>query len=305
MLKKTLILTGMFATFLTIILCLVGWGGVITAEKIHRQQEKEILAEKLREVRIIAVKEKAPEPQRKSSSAKPKRVHKTRITRQDVKKQEKKQLETKKSVKIVQHKPEASASPPRQTSAARLPLDQNMIELGRKVINTNASVPIVLASYDQIGFQSYIRRMKNLGGRLYIGDAEAQEILAEVLVSDYSGRLSFDGVNESRKYELDGMALFRPREISGEPLVDEALDYAKRVYGKRDLRCVVLLPLDKEAAILGALKKYLDCTPYKVSEFDLVWGNYEHSSSEFALRLEKGHLYDSDRIVNLNILLVM
>jgi hypothetical protein len=175
-----------------------------------------------------------------------------------------------------------------------------MIYEGRRLIDRNLSVPIVQASYDRIGFEHYLKKMTGMGGRLFVGDAREQQILAEVFVGYGRGRYKFLGLDEGKRDELNGLALFRPREISGERLVNEILNHSWRFFKESDLRCVILLPLDKEAAILGALKGYLNEGGYDVSQFDVVWGNYFQTKNQFGLRLESGRLSKTGKIVNLD-----
>ena len=180
-----------------------------------------------------------------------------------------------------------------------------MIYEGRRLIDKYSSVPIVQASYDRIGFEHYLKKMMGMGGRLFVGDAREQRILAEVFVGYGGGKYKFLGLDEGKRDELNGLALFRPREISGERLVNEILNHSWQFFKESDLRCVILLPLDKEAAILGALKGYLSKGGYNVSQFDVVWGNYFQAKNQFGLRLESGRLSKTGEIVNLDMTLNM
>ena len=174
-----------------------------------------------------------------------------------------------------------------------------------RLIDSEISVPIVQASYDRIGFDLYLKKIRDMGGRLFVGDAAQQKILAEVIVDNYDGIYRCCGMDEGKKDELDGMALFRPREIANEILVDEILNYARQTFGARDLRCVVLLPLDKEAAILGALKEYLNKSGYNISQFDVVWGDYFQAGLEFGLKVERARVSKTSEMIELDMILTM
>ena len=163
---------------------------------------------------------------------------------------------------------------------------------------------MIQASYDRIGFDAYLKQMKNMGGRLLVGDASEQKILAEAIIDNFNGSYSF-GLDQGIQDKLDGMALFRPREIVNEALVDEILDFARRTLGDRDLRCVILLPLDKEAAILGAHKEYFKNSGYDISQFDMVWGHYFQKEGGFGLKMEKGRLSKTQEIIQLDMVLTM
>ena len=194
---------------------------------------------------------------------------------------------------------------PKTLLPANFRLNRHMIEVGRKLIDNTASAPIVQASYKRIGFESYLKKMIELGGRLFLGDAKDQKILAEINVANNYGRYSFLGLDAGKKDNLDGMALFRPREISDELLVDEILNYSWQYFRDGDLRCVILLPMDKEAAILGALKGYLDSSGYKISQFDLVWGNYFQTGWQFGLKVNRGRISKTGEIIHLDMILTM
>jgi hypothetical protein len=291
--------------FVTVIMCLVGWNSPNLKDSSVKREQKTRTPRRMKEVKIVVVKEKAPKHEKKKDPKIVVAQEAGAVTQKPNSQVKEERVQKKRSAKVLHRESNKKDTNSRVPISASLRLNQAMVDMGRNLINTKSSVPVVLASYDRIGFQSYIKKMKELKGRLFIGDAEKQQILAEVLVYDDHGSFRFSGLHEGKRDVLDGMALFRPREISDDLLVEEALNYASRVYGARDLRCVVLLPLDKEAAILGALKEYLDRTSYRVSEFDLVWGHYTQSASGFALKLEKGQLQNPRRIVSLDLILTM
>jgi hypothetical protein len=63
--------------------------------------------------------------------------------------------------------------------------------------------------------------------------------------------------------------------------------------------------LDKEAAILGALKEYLNNSGYNISQFDIVWGNYFQAGLEFGLKVEKARVSKTREMIELDMILTM
>jgi Tfp pilus assembly protein PilE len=297
MAKKTLIFVVMVAVSIVGILSFVGWSQTNQKRKLEKKKVRMAITQKLQEIKIVAVEEKILPPTKKAKKRKKKRL-------------KKKQVETAKTKKPVKRyaakeKAEMKDIRPQRLFPANYRLNHRMTESGRRLIESKISVPIVQASYDRIGFNFYLKKMRDMGGRLFVGDAIQQKILAEVIVDNYDGSYRCFGMDEGKKDELDGMALFRPREIANEILVDEILNYARQTFGARDLRCVVLLPLDKEAAILGALKEYLNKSGYNISQFDVVWGNYLQKGWQVGLKVERGRISKTGEIINLDMTLTM
>lgn len=295
MAKKTLVFMVMIAVSTLVILSLVGWSG--TNQKREPEKVRTVNPQKLQEIKIVAVEEKILPSTKKAKKRKKKRLKKKQVEA----------ARTKKPVKRLAAKEKAETKDirPKKLFPANYRLNHRMTESGRRLIDNKVSVPIVQASYDRVGFNFYLKKMRDMGGRLFVGDAAQQKILAEVIVDNYDGSYRCFGMDEGKKHELDGMALFRPREIANEILVDEILNYARQTFGARDLRCVVLLPLDKEAAILGALKEYLNKSGYNISQFDVVWGDYFQAGLEFGLKVEKARVSKTREMIHLDMTLTM
>jgi len=313
MARKSLILTVMVAVSIIAILCFVGWTRNNQKNELTKRKVRMVIPQTQQEIRIVAVEEKPAPVKQRLKKKKKKDASKSKQPPSPkkiaVKAKESKKLNPPNKIVVAQKrspkKPQRKDVRPRRLLAANFRLNSHMIYEGRRLIDKNSSVPMVQASYDRIGFEYYLKKMMDMGGRLFVGDAQEQKILAEVFVGYGSGKYKFFGLDERKRDELDGLALFRPREISGERLVNEILNYSWPFFKESDLRCVILLPLDKEAAILGALKEYLNKGGYDVSQFDVVWGNYFQAENQFGLRLERGRLSKTGEIVNLNMTLNM
>ena len=308
MFKKSLTFTGITLLFIIIIFLMIGL--FVFDQKKEQTEKKEAVREpvKSQEVKIIALKEEIPAPikvikkKRKKEKKKTAEPKKTDVAPRKV---------SEKALKKEEFEPEKLNKPEKVNTGKSLfpaifSLNRQSIEAGKVLIDNKLSVPIVQASYDRIGFGRYLKRMHEMGGKLFVGDALRGEILAKVLIFyNGKGEYSFQGLeSENMEGTLDSMALFRPREISGEELIREVLLYSGSRF-KGDLRCVILLPIEKEAAILGSLKEYLNIGEFDISAFDLVWGHYFDSGNEFGLKLESGQIFRTGEIINLDMTLVM
>lgn len=297
MAKKTLVFVIMVVVSIVVILSFVGWPRTNQKREPEKRKVRMAIPQKLHEIKIVALEEKILPPTKKAKKRK---------------KEQAEVAKTKRPVKqrAAKEKTEMKVLRPKRLFPANYRSNHRMTESGRRLIDNKVSVPIVQASYDRIGFDFYLKKMRDMGGRLFVGDAVQQKILAEAIIDNYDGTYKCFGMDEGKKDELDGMALFRPREIANEILVDEILvdeilNYAGRTFGARDLRCVVLLPLDKEAAILGALKEYLNESGYNISQFDVVWGNYFQKSRQFGLKVKSGRISKTGEIIQLDMILTM
>lgn len=297
MAKKTLIFVVMVAVSIVAILSFVGWSQTNQKKELEKKKVRMAMTQKLQEIKIVAVEEKILRSTKKAKKRKKRQLKKKQV----------KAAKTKKPVKryAAKKKAEIKDLRPKKLFPVNYRLNHRMTESGRRLIDNKVSVPVVQASYDRIGFDFYLKKMGDMGGRLFVGDATQQKILAEVIVHNHDGIYRCFGMDEGKKDKLDGMALFRPREIANENLVDEILDYARQTFGARDLRCVVLLPLDKEAAILGALKEYLNNSGYNISQFDVVWGDYFQAGLEFGLKVENTRVSKTREMIELDMSLTM
>jgi len=182
---------------------------------------------------------------------------------------------------------------------AKLTINQKMINEGQEIIkNGNNEIPFITADYSQIGFNAYMRKMKSLGGRMFIGDATRGIILVEVVLWDNGRTFEFVGLEDNLD-RIGAVSLFRPRAIINETFTDRVIEEARKRFGNLDLRCAILLPLEKEAALLGALKAYLGKSSYRIDQFDLVNATYIKSGASIVLELTDGRLRDTGKNVRL------
>jgi hypothetical protein len=306
MAKKTLFFIVMVVVSFVVILSLVGWSRTDEKSESEKKKERMHILQKLQEVKIMAVEEKTlPSKKQKEKKGGQSKKKDTSVAKTK-KPAQRNAAKNKVNMASALTKRSNNKHPkPKRLSPANFQLNHQTIDIGRKLIDKKTSVPIVQASYNRIGFESYLKKMRGMGGRLFVGDAEEQRILAEAILDNRYGRYSLFRLDEGKKDDLDGMALFRPREISDERLIDQILNYARQFFQDSDLRCVILLPLDKEAAILGALKEYLNNSGYHLSQFDMVWGHYFQAGLEFGLKVEKARMSKTREMIELDMILTM
>ena len=172
---------------------------------------------------------------------------------------------------------------------------------GGRLLKEGLKLPVIEASYEAIGFKTYLNRMQSLGGRLFLGDAHTRRIISEVSIYFYNGRHRFLRILDFGS-NLEDMALFRPREIIGEPLVNEILQAARQDLGSgSDLRCVVLLPNEIETGLLGSLKQYLENNNFSIQQFSVVHARYFINGNALGLKLETAKDRRTGEIIRLGL----
>ena len=173
----------------------------------------------------------------------------------------------------------------------RLRLSPDLIVSGQGILKDGNKVPLVFSSYQKIGFKEYIRKMKEIGGRFFVGDAASGEIIAEAFIDENNLSLHHLDRDFKKSGNYDNLALSRPREIVNETLSESIVNRVINQMGvSGDPRFVVILPANIEAGILGALKLFLASTGYPVSSFETISGQYYINGNSLVLRIEKGTL---------------
>jgi len=181
--------------------------------------------------------------------------------------------------------------PEAKPDAGRLRLSPDLIVSGQGILKDGNKVPLVFSSYQKIGFKEYIRKMKEIGGRFFVGDAASGEIIAEAFIDENNLSLHHLDRDFKKSGNYDNLALSRPREIVNETLSQSIVNRVINQTGTSgDLRFVVILPANVEAGILGALKQFLASTGYPISSFETISGQYYINGNSLVLRIEKGTL---------------
>lgn len=192
----------------------------------------------------------------------------------------------------------------KKTLSKKIIVNRKVIQNGHILLSSNRSVPLIQTSYSDIGFYHYLKYMKKLGGRIFVGDTIEKRITGEAELYDTGSQYKFTGFKDAFG-TLESMALFRPREITDEPLAVKIISRAKSQFGYGDFRCVIILPIDKEAGMLGGLDEYLTAHGYTISSFSMIKGRYVMSGKNLTLKLEHGILRKNKGVITLNMELII
>lgn len=289
--KKTLIFVLLVFALIFVLLYLVAWS--------WPHPKKDLKKMELKQAKVVTKKIELPLRVRVIALAQHEKTEKTIIKKPKIKKKFKARRAKKKIARHVKNHTRIMRLP-----FKKLAINSTLVKKGGVLLQKNRRIPVIQTSYDHIGFYDYLKHMKAIGGRLFVGNALKRRIVGEAVLYDTGCQYKFIGFKE-RMDSLDAMALFRPREIVGEPLALEIVSKAKAQFGTGDFRCVVILPFEKEAAMLGALEDYLHTYGYPISRFGAILGRYSIFGHELVLRLEEGVLRDSKESLPLNMELIM
>lgn len=173
---------------------------------------------------------------------------------------------------------------------------------GLKMLKGDRNVPLILLDFKKIGFSTYLSIMNDMGGRIFVGNGSSKRLLAEAVFYD-NGKLSFAGFKEGSP-DIEGLAIGRPREIVNEKIVETVLSSARRSFGSSDLRCVVILPVESEAAFIGRIAEGVTEAGFRIEDFSYFSGDYIIRSGP-ALLIREGTLKKDGKKVPINYTLVL
>lgn len=172
--------------------------------------------------------------------------------------------------------------------------------IGARMRREGIQLPLIEASWNEIGFDNYLKMMRKVGGHLYVGDTESKQILAKVELHYYQSNFRFLRFRDPGS--MKGLALFRPREIVDEPLVNEIISAASDQWpGSQRFAIVVLLPATIETGFLGSLNQYLESYSYPIESLRLVRGEYFVAGNEFGLMVKAAVKRHTGQRVNLRL----
>ena len=275
--KKALIFALLVFALVFVLLYLVAWS--------LPHPKKDLKKVNLKQARVVTKKIKPPQKVRVIALVQHGKAEKKIIKKPE--KQKKHYVPKARTKKVLPQPKNRTAV--RRLASKKMVANSDIVSKGRILISRNKPMPLIQTSYDDIGFYRYLKHMKAIGGRLFVGDALEKRIVGEAVLYDNGYQYEFVGFKD-RIDDLAPMALFRPREIMDEPLAIEIISRAKSQFDNGDFRCVVILPIDKEAAILGALDDYLQGHGYPISGFGMIKGRYFMSDGKLTLRLKQGVL---------------
>ena len=194
----------------------------------------------------------------------------------------------------------ARPSKPKALASKIISISREQSAIGERMQREGQKLPAIEASWGKIGFTTYLKMMRQIGGHLYVGDTLNQSILAEVELHYYNGQYRF--MNFKSSGSLQGLALFRPREIADETLVNDILTAAFDKWPESpNLAVVVLLPARVETGFLGSLKQYLESNAHAIETFGIVRGEYFVTGSGLGLEVKTAVNRSTHQVVNLEL----
>lgn len=144
---------------------------------------------------------------------------------------------------------------------------------GLSLLKGERQVPLLELDFRRIGISRYLSMMKRIGARVFIGDARTKRVISEVILYIDRYQVSFIGFKEGNP-NPKGFAVSTPHEIVDEEISKIVISSAYRTFGGYDIRLVVLLPWDSEAAFMGAIEEGIAKTGYKMKDFYRFSGEY-------------------------------
>jgi len=166
-------------------------------------------------------------------------------------------------------------------------------EEGLKLLKGKRPMPLLELDFIDIGVSRYLTMMKGLGARIFIADAGTRNLVGEAVLYIDAAKVSFIGF-KGGNLDLGGLAAM-PHEIVDEDIVEVILSNARSTFTGEDLRCVVILPVEKEAAFMGAIHEAVGNAGYRMQDFSRFSGEYR-TGGRMSLFIDEGVLRSGKRI---------
>ena len=143
------------------------------------------------------------------------------------------------------------------------------------------ALPTISADYRRhLGFERYVRKAREAGGRFLLYDPFSGSVLSEV--DPLTGR-TFPARN------LDGLSP-RSRRIRSEPAVAGILGRSKAEFGVAGAEVILLHPFDLDAYLIGGMECALRDDGMDLDDFTEVRGVYLLENNQLVLRIDSGIL---------------
>jgi hypothetical protein len=152
-------------------------------------------------------------------------------------------------------------------------VDSSLVRSGMALVGDKGehlgSFPSITANYRvNLGFETYVKSLQNLGARFFIRDRIERKLVGEI---------DFQTLYLSPIRHLKGLSP-RSRIISGELAVNKYIELANVMFGQGDYQMILLLPLQIDAALIGGMEKALSQSGYDVRNFISLEARYEKDS---------------------------
>jgi len=190
---------------------------------------------------------------------------------------EKKQLEKKKKQKTVLNTKKEVARHFKYTHK-KVFVDKGKELLGEKGKKIGFFPEIKVNYRKYLGITKYLTVMNSLGGKFYIINMGTGQIAA---------RIDLDARKLSLQKKLAGLSP-RSRLIEDEPSLFKYIDAAKVEFGKGDYEVILLLPLEIDHYIIGALSDITKNLGNDIMQFSSFCGVYVLKGNDLFLGIYKG-----------------
>lgn len=156
---------------------------------------------------------------------------------------------------------------------------------GKQLVGGNGqkigSFPCIVANYRKyLGIHRYLKSMAALRGRFFVLNTASNHIEAEI---------DFDNKRLVDKGSLAGLSP-RSRLIEDEPVITDYLRLAKRKFGMGNYTVILLLPMEIDHYIIGAINKSIKALGKNINEFSTFEGVYVRQNRDLDLGIYKGTL---------------
>lgn len=156
---------------------------------------------------------------------------------------------------------------------------------GKRLVGKNGqkigSFPCIIANYRKyLGIHGYLKSMAALGGRFFVLNTGSTYIEAEI---DVANKRLVD------KGSLAGLSP-RSRLIEGEPVIADYLRLAKRKFGMGNYTVILLLPMEIDHYIIGAINNSIEVLGKNIKEFSTFQGVYVRRNKDLDLGIYEGTL---------------
>lgn len=156
---------------------------------------------------------------------------------------------------------------------------------GKQLVGKNGqqmgSFPCIVANYRKhLGIHGYLKSMAALGGRFFVLNTTSTHIEAEI---------DFDNKRLVAKGSLAGLSP-RSRLIDAEPVIADYLRMAKRKFGMGNYTVILLLPMEIDHYIIGAINNSIEALGKNIKEFSAFQGVYVRRNRDLDIGIYEGTL---------------
>lgn len=184
-------------------------------------------------------------------------------------------------------KQESDSAPPKQTFAPSAAIVKAGANLTGKKGEKIGAFPQIVADYNaKLGINRYMAAMNAMGGRFYILDKQLGKIKCRI-----------DVANQTLvpKGSLWGLSP-RSRAVNNEPALAPLLEQARKEYGAGDYGIILLIPLNVDQYLIGALDKGMRQLNRNLKNISMFKGYYAQRGNELYLNVQSANMKQGSRL---------